>query len=439
MATQYARLSEEIPVETTTVQIETAENAENEKPEMMTNSSVGNETAPVAGDAGDLKIDDKFEPVEIAVTKNSIEETESNAEEKEIIEGTPVIAEIPKSDEKPSDLEEPKSIPAAQNTEISEQEPEVEIQQKKSSDVADETLVIREPDSSNIKEEKKTEIENYDTEEAVEVNVVVEIKEESNKTLQEEKKSEMSIEDKVDKVDPVEIVESKCILDENIPSEPVIEQNRDNDTSVVAVPVNEAPVKECHLTEVEVIPLDPTSAEDISETKEPPAAVLPTVMEEIKLRPNAAALAENNANRDSYQATKEEIEDSLQFIKAKLHPTEPELSPEAPKKAKRASKEIKTVTETTVEMNNMSEEETRSPFTKPRNKECANTPDNLGESSAAAGGATVVERMAGDCIPPVRPERVKRQSARLDIPDWQPPKNNLFSYIFGCFSSKSAD
>merc|ERR1712117_879799 len=44
---------------------------------------------------------------------------------------------------------------------------------------------------------------------------------------------------------------------------------------------------------------------------------------------------EESSNRDSYQATKEEIEDSLEFIKAKLNP------PEAPAKTKRASKEIK--------------------------------------------------------------------------------------------------
>merc|ERR1719278_2104228 len=42
-----------------------------------------------------------------------------------------------------------------------------------------------------------------------------------------------------------------------------------------------------------------------------------------------------------------------------------------------------------------------------------------------------------ECIPPVRPERQKKQSVK--IPEWSPPKNNFFSYLFGCFKPRQSD
>ena len=42
-----------------------------------------------------------------------------------------------------------------------------------------------------------------------------------------------------------------------------------------------------------------------------------------------------------------------------------------------------------------------------------------------------------ECIPPVRPERQKRQSVK--IPEWTPPKNDFFSYLFSCFKPRNCD
>ena len=43
-----------------------------------------------------------------------------------------------------------------------------------------------------------------------------------------------------------------------------------------------------------------------------------------------------------------------------------------------------------------------------------------------------------ECIPPVRPERTKR-SSRIQVPEWTPPKNDLFSYLFSCVKPRVAD
>ena len=43
-----------------------------------------------------------------------------------------------------------------------------------------------------------------------------------------------------------------------------------------------------------------------------------------------------------------------------------------------------------------------------------------------------------ECIPPVRPQRTKR-SSRIQVPEWTPPKNDLFSYLFGCVKPRVAD
>ena len=111
--------------------------------------------------------------------------------------------------------------------------------------------------------------------------------------------------------------------------------------------------------------------------------------------------------RDSFVEIKEEIVDDLEFIKAKLA-----TPPAAPAKAKRASKEVKEIIEV---------------------KEVAK--EALKEVKEAEGQEPSVapEVFSKECIPPVRPERSRRATSRLVVPDWTPPKQTLLGYIFGCF------
>merc|ERR1711915_580894 len=140
-----------------------------------------------------------------------------------------------------------------------------------------------------------------------------------------------------------------------------------------------------------------------------------------------------NINRDSYQATKEEIEDSLEFIKSKLN------APEVPTKTKRQSKEIKHLDEAEIPPPPPSDVVIPLPVVVPNKS--SDVLETKKESEVAVLQADketepVVEKFATECIPPVRPERLKRHSAKLNVPDWQPPKQNIFDYIFGCFKSK---
>ena len=156
---------------------------------------------------------------------------------------------------------------------------------------------------------------------------------------------------------------------------------------------------------------------------ETPPAVVETAKEE-----NVNISIEETSIRDSYQETKEEIEDSLEFIKSKLNPPEP------PAKAKRASKEIKQIEEEATPA--LTPVVIPLPIVVP--SKSADVLENKKEIAAIAKkeAEPVVEKFATDCIPPVRPERLKRNSAKLNVPDWQPPKQNIFSYIFGCFKSQ---
>ena len=56
---------------------------------------------------------------------------------------------------------------------------------------------------------------------------------------------------------------------------------------------------------------------------------------------------------------------------------------------------------------------------------------------AEEGPKPDVELAVIECIPPVRPERQKRQSVK--IPEWTPPRDTFFSYLFGCFKPRHSD
>merc|ERR1712013_59624 len=121
------------------------------------------------------------------------------------------------------------------------------------------------------------------------------------------------------------------------PTEKSIAESPATETAIEApaaeTPSTEAASKEVSSTE------KPITEEPRKPIQEEPTEI-PKVDTSLTEKPVAVEnIVEETSNRDSYQATKEEIEDSLEFIKAKLNP------PEAPVKTKRLSKEIKHVEE----------------------------------------------------------------------------------------------
>jgi hypothetical protein len=168
----------------------------------------------------------------------------------------------------------------------------------------------------------------------------------------------------------------------------------------------------------------------------------------------------SRANRDSYQLTKEEIEESLSFIKAKLNST-----PLPPPKSKRSSGGGVAAASGSEDGRKSAEEPANSVHDyepvqplPPRETvaPAAPTPETppvvpvplpvlvtekgreqngRGASQSGAKGEPV-QQFALECIPPVRPTRMKK-GGTLEVPEWRPPKENVFAYFFGCFGVKN--
>jgi hypothetical protein len=177
----------------------------------------------------------------------------------------------------------------------------------------------------------------------------------------------------------------------------------------------------------------------------------------------------SRANRDSYQLTKEEIEESLSFIKAKLNST-----PLPPLKSKRSSGGGVAAASGSEDGRKSAEEpansvhdyepvqplpprETVAPAAQtvapavplPETPPVVPVPlpvlvtekgrehNGRGASQSGAKGEQVLQnQFALECIPPVRPTRMKK-GGTLEVPEWRPPKENVFAYFFGCFGVKN--
>merc|ERR1711892_429577 len=216
------------------------------------------------------------------------------------------------------------------------------------------------------------------------------------------------------------------------------------EAQVLEAPVAEVPVAEALVAEAPVAEALVAEAQvaDGLVAEAPAAEAQPAVEAPASEVKEADTSIEETSNRDSYQATKEEIEDSLEFIKAKLNQPEVPESPEAtrspavPAKAKRVSTEIKHLGEDEIPSPPPSHVVIPLPVVVP--SKTSNVLETKKESFAVAPAADkesepIVEKFARECIPPVRPERLKRNSAKINVPDWQPPKQNILTYIFGCF------
>jgi len=158
--------------------------------------------------------------------------------------------------------------------------------------------------------------------------------------------------------------------------------------------------------------------------------------------------SKTDKQRDSYAATKEEIEESLNFIKSKMSST----PPVPPSKAKRQSvldqaepkvektadpavpaeideipgyEPVGTNTEPLYELIGEKEKSSETDQQLPKQVEIIRTSEEVSK-----------QEFSKECIPPVRPTRSKKKE-NLDVPAWSPPKQNIFSYLFSCFKSKS--
>jgi len=153
---------------------------------------------------------------------------------------------------------------------------------------------------------------------------------------------------------------------------------------------------------------------------------------EVKIEPLTVKTEEKKTNRDSYEVTKEEIEDSLQFIKSKLS-----TPPLPPAKSKRSSKELK---DSTKKENQVAAAPPVVPevFSIPLPVVVKEEKDTVVKSNEAMEKSKNVpdDNSAVDCVPPIRPERSRKSCQKqFSVPDWTPPKQNVFQYILCCFKS----
>ena len=156
-------------------------------------------------------------------------------------------------------------------------------------------------------------------------------------------------------------------------------------------------------------------------------------------------------NRDSYTATKEEIEESLNFIKSKISST----PPIPPSKAKRHSMLPKTEPKADSDIRpTFKADDDEIPGYEPIGQTIEPVYESIaleskenddGRANTKIPKKVEIIRTSEDvsgkefskeCIPPVRPTRSKKKE-NLVVPVWSPPKQNILSYLFSCFKAKS--
>ena len=266
----------------------------------------------------------------------------------------------------------------------------------------------------------------------------------------------------------------------------------------VTEPVPVALTEPVPVAVTEPVPVAVTEPVPVAVTELPPKppAVEDNIVSPVATKRKSKLTKQNSetdkTKRDSYQETKQEIQESLSFIKSKL--TEPivPVIPPVEKAVETVKDEGKTKAEEpieTVKEKNKTEAAVESKTEKPVESVKAETKTNKVESKAAASkqdspkGSTpdyepisvndpdpvyesVVEstpspqenaksvgksgakqpdkveiiektdlskRQFGvECIPPLRPARTKK-SDKMEVPSWKPPEQNIMSYLCGCF------
>lgn len=144
-------------------------------------------------------------------------------------------------------------------------------------------------------------------------------------------------------------------------------------------------------------------------------------------------------NSGTYEATKEEVEQSIDFIKAKLKTPSPPIAPpkshRSAKVAKEAPKEVikQQITTECPEVKEVTEDKNVSAEVVkevPKTSNKAATPTTKDVHAATETPNAEVKQPVTDTIPPVPPMRKRKQ---LQVNDWRPPRQSLIEYIFGCF------
>ena len=163
-------------------------------------------------------------------------------------------------------------------------------------------------------------------------------------------------------------------------------------------------------------------------------------------KPSRKDSESESSKRDSYQETKQEIQDSLSFIKAKI--SEPLKSDNPPKEEF-----------SVVEMKEVSLRDSGTPDYEPITvddpdpvyesvQEDSPSPQENGKSIKKIApkkpdNVEIIEKtdlskrqFAAECIPPLRPARSKRQE-KMEVPTWKPPEENILTYLCGCFTKRN--
>jgi len=142
---------------------------------------------------------------------------------------------------------------------------------------------------------------------------------------------------------------------------------------------------------------------------------------------NEPLINEKTVDENSYETTKEEIEDSITFIKNKLQ------NPQSQETEQIILPTLTSPDKTTQPLKNMvniSGEKKKDKGTEIE-KEVAENPKGAVDKETPPVFAT-------ECVPPVRPQRTKKAS-KLNVPEWSPPKNDLLTYFFSCIKPKVSD
>ena len=142
---------------------------------------------------------------------------------------------------------------------------------------------------------------------------------------------------------------------------------------------------------------------------------------------NEPLINEKTVDENSYETTKEEIEDSITFIKNKLQ------NPQSQETEKAILPTLTSPDQTTQPLKNMV-----NISDKKKDDEGTEIEKEVVENPKVAVDKEMPQVFATECVPPVRPQRVKKAS-KLNVPEWSPPKNDLLTYFFSCIKPKVSD
>ena len=142
---------------------------------------------------------------------------------------------------------------------------------------------------------------------------------------------------------------------------------------------------------------------------------------------NEPLINEKTVDENSYETTKEEIEDSITFIKNKLQ------NPQSQETEKAILTTLTSPDQTTQPLKNMV-----NISDKKKDDEGTEIEKEVVENPKVAVDKEMPQVFATECVPPVRPQRVKKAS-KLNVPEWSPPKNDLLTYFFSCIKPKVSD